>query len=283
MDYKKPTLERLNRRAASLRESWYAKRPFRYVIVDDFLPPEFAEAILAAYPRPEADDWDGTTYIHQRKKLTKRSGFTEPIQSFFDLTATPEFRDLIGDITGIPELIDDPDLVGGGLHQILSGGFLDVHVDYNLHPVTKLYRRLNLLLYMNKNWKPEFEGYLELWDLDAQRQLEHVAPIFNRAVMFETTELSYHGHPRPLNVPSGVTRQSLAIYYYTEEYEQGRLAPEHNTLYKQTTGVQGYLKTTRAASQAFVERIVQNGPSELIKDALRKGHRRLKGLPPENK
>ncbi len=88
--------------------------------------------------------------------------------------------DLVSDIVGIAGLLHDPALVGGGLHQILPGGFLDVHTDYNFHPQTKLHRRLNLLLYMNKDWKREYEGYLELWDMDAKKQIEDIAPAFNR-------------------------------------------------------------------------------------------------------
>lgn len=277
------TVDHLARRAPRLRNEWSQKRPFRYLVMDDFLPPDYAEAILASYPEPDPQTWDGTTYIHQRKKFTQTQGFPPSIASFFDMTASKEFRDLISTITGVEKLIDDPELVGGGLHQIMNGGFLDVHVDYNLHPRTKLYRRLNLLLYMNKEWRAEYRGYLELWDLDAGRQLENVAPVFNRAVIFETNEISYHGHPQPLQAPAPLTRKSLAIYYYTKEHDESVVAPEHNTLYRQTSGVSGYLKTTASATKAFEERIAGQGPIRLCKDLARRTYRYLQGLPPENK
>ena len=283
MDFDELTMKTLGERKEELERVWSSQKPFRYLIIDDFLPLDFAEEILAAYPQPGTDAWDKTTYIHQRNKLTQTSGFAEPIARFFALTAAPDFRALISEITGIPQLLDDPGLVGGGLHQILRGGFLDVHVDYNFHPKTKLHRRLNLLLYLNKDWRPEYEGYLELWDLDANHQLEKIAPLFNRAVIFETNEISYHGHPRPLNVPPHVTRKSLAIYYYTEEFDAAEVAPEHNTLYKQTTGLQGYLKTARSATEAAGERISGQGVTRLGKDLARRIKRRLRGLPPENK
>lgn len=283
MDFDELTLERLRERKAELQRGWSASKPFRYLVVDDFLPPTFAEEILAAYPQPGAGDWDNTTYIHQRNKLTQTSGFAEPIARFFALTATPDFRALVSEITGIPKLIDDPELVGGGLHQILCGGFLDVHVDYNFHPKTKLHRRLNLLLYLNKDWRPEFEGYLELWDLESNRQLEHIAPLFNRAVIFETSEVSYHGHPKPVNTPPHITRKSLAIYYYTEEHDAAAVAPEHNTLYKQTTGFQGYVKTLKSATKAAGERLGRQGITRLCKDLARRTYRHIQGLPPENK
>lgn len=277
------TLERLSGRLADLKVEWSGTKPFRYLVMDDFLPLEFAEEIFNAYPQPDPRTWDATTYIHQRKKFTQTKDFPGPIAAFFELTACEGFRNLISTITGVEKLIDDPDLVGGGLHQITHGGFLDVHVDYNLHPYTKLYRRLNLLLYMNKNWKPEYKGYFELWDLEADRQLEHVAPIFNRAVLFETNEISYHGHPRPLEAPENLTRKSLAIYYYTKDHDQSVVAPEHNTLYRQTTGISGYLKTTASAARAVEERIAGQGPIKLSKDLARRTYRYLQRLPPENK
>lgn len=282
MDFDALTLEALRLRAAALRRDWSSRRPFRYLIVDDFLPAAFAEAILAAYPNAGASEWDDTTYIHQRGKLTQCANFPAPISRFFALTASRGFRDLISEITGIRDLIDDCELVGGGLHQTLRGGFLDVHVDYNIHPRTKLYRRLNLLLYMNKDWRPEYAGHLELWDMRANRQLASVSPDFNRAVLFETTEHSYHGHPRPLNVPPHVARKSLAIYYYTEA-SGVEVAPEHNTIYRQTTGARGYVKTFAAAARALQERLGEQRAGAVCKDLARRTYRRLQGLPPENK
>lgn len=170
------------------------------------------------------------------------------------MTESDEFKNLISSICNIPQLISDPELVGGGLHQIMNGGYLDVHVDYNFHPQTKLHRRLNLLLYLNKDWKQEYEGYLELWDMDAKKQLDAIAPIFNRAVIFETNEISYHGHPRPLNMPPDVMRKSLAVYYYSKEREESEVAIEHNTIYRQTTGLKGYVKTSLSALVALDER-----------------------------
>lgn len=283
MDFNERVTAHLRRRADDFKRGWSSKTPFRYVIIDDFLPSDYAEEILASYPQPDVEGWDNTTYIHQKKKLTRRSGFPVPISRFFSLTASREFRQLISEISGIPNLIDDPELIGGGLHQILRGGFLDVHVDYNFHPRTKLHRRLNLLLYLNKDWKAEYEGCLELWDLQANRQLERIMPIFNRGVIFETNEVSYHGHPQPLNAPPHITRKSLAIYYYTKEREDTSAAPEHNTLYRQTTGVEGYAKTFFAATQALTQRVTGDGLAAVGENLIKRARRRIKGLPPENK
>jgi Rps23 Pro-64 3,4-dihydroxylase Tpa1-like proline 4-hydroxylase len=283
MNLTETVVQSLSERAESLNREWLSKEPFKYLVADDFLPVEFAEEILSAYPQPEVEGWDNTTYIHQRKKFTKTRDFPQPIAQFFTLVSEKAFVDVIGQITGIPKLLHDPELVGGGLHQIIRGGFLDVHVDYNYHPRTKLHRRLNLLLYLNKNWKREYEGCLELWDMESKRQLASIEPIFNRAVIFETNEISFHGHPRPLNSPQNVTRKSLAIYYYTAERAENELAPEHNTIYKQTTGASGYAKTTLAATAAAIERAGEKGFSHITKNIINKVKRKAAGLPPENK
>ena len=276
-------ITKLENRKDELRQKWFSGKPFHYFFVDEFLPRKLAEDLLACYPSSDQNSWTKTTYVHQSNKHHVQSGFPEPIKNFFDLMATPNFLKLISEITDIDDLIADPKLFGGGLHQILPGGFLDVHIDYNIHPETKLYRRLNLLVYLNKNWKREYEGYLELWDMENEKQLENIAPIFNRAVMFETNEISYHGHPVPLKCPPPMTRKSLAVYYYSKERDDQYLsAQEHNTIYKQTSGLQGYVKTFYLFCQTFTERLEQEGPGKLSRRLINKMHRLLKGLPPEN-
>ena len=266
-----------------MREQWLLKRHFPYFVIDSFLPAEFAEAIHQSYPPPDELGWDRTTYTHQRRKFTLTSGFPPPIKEFFDLTAHSDFRALISQATDVENVLDDPDLVGGGLHQILRGGFLDVHVDFNFHPRTKLHRRMNLLIYMNKEWRESYQGSLELWNMQTRQQIETVAPIFNRAVMFETNEVSYHGHPKPLDCPQNVTRKSLAIYYYTADRESSATATEHNTLYKQTTGASGYAKTAMSSATAIAERMRDEGIASVGATMAGKIARRLRKLPPENK
>ncbi len=277
-------LASLRPRVPEFHRQWVADKPFPYAVMNDFFPADFAEALWAAYPTPDDPAWANKTFAHQRHKLMMNQGFRGVIAEFFDLTASREFRALVTGITGIDELIDDPDLAGGGLHQIMRGGFLDVHVDFNLHPTKKLHRRLNLLYYLNKDWQPAYEGHLELWQFagDERRRLESVAPQFNRAVLFETNEASYHGHPAPLNTPDGVTRKSMAIYYYTEQRDAAQVAPEHNTIYKQTTGLSGYAKTLRSSTRAALERVAGDGVVALGTKLADKVYRRARGLPPRN-
>lgn len=268
-------------RLGEIQRDWDAAKPFHYVVIDDFLTAEFAEEILASYPTPRGGAWDDTPYIHQRKKLTLNKDFPAPIDDFFRMTESEEFRNLVSSICRIPDLLADADLTGGGLHQIMDGGYLDVHVDYNFHPRTKLHRRLNLLLYLNKDWKREYEGYLEFWDMEAKRRLESIAPVFNRAVIFETNEISYHGHPKKLHTPPDVTRKSLAVYYYTKEREE--IATEHNTIFKQTTGLSGYVKTSMSGLVALSERATSAAKKDLFTALSRRLYRKIKGLPRENK
>jgi Rps23 Pro-64 3,4-dihydroxylase Tpa1-like proline 4-hydroxylase len=121
------------------------------------------------------------------------------------------------ELTGIKNLMADELLMGGGLHRIKSGGKLSIHKDYTVHPLKKIYRRLNLLLYLNKDWKNEWEGNLELWDKNMKNAEVKVEPIFNRVVIFTIGDDSLHGHPVPLNAPSDINRDSIALYYFTEE------------------------------------------------------------------
>lgn len=119
------------------------------------------------------------------------------------------------DLTGEAMLVSDPYLVGGGQHQIGRGGFLGVHTDFNVNERTGLFRRLNLLLYLNEGWDPRWEGSLELWDRDMTGPVTTVSPMLNTCVVFTTDNSSFHGHPKRLACPPGVTRKSIALYYYT--------------------------------------------------------------------
>ncbi len=115
-------------------------------------------------------------------------------------------------------LIADPSLEGGGLHQSTTGGFLNIHSDYTVHPHNRKWeRRANILLYLNDDWKPEYGGDLELWSADMKECVEKVSPVANRVLIFTTDATSYHGHPEPMRCPEGVARRSLALYYFSVE------------------------------------------------------------------
>lgn len=255
-------MDSLRARQAAIRQDYQSKKPFRYVMFEGFFKPEQAEQIYQSYPDIEFGEWNGTTYIDQKNKFAKTS--FEPGSLFdraFAELNSPEFLKWLESVTGIEELEGDPQLFGGGLHQSIHGAFLNVHVDYNYHPETKHHRRCNVLVYMNKDWKDEYEGHLELWDLSDGKmdQLGKFAPLFNRCVIFETNEISFHGHPKKLNTPQGMTRKSIATYYYTATRPGEEVAADHNTVYVNTEGASGQVKRFQSGVKAFLERINLGG------------------------
>ena len=118
------------------------------------------------------------------------------------------------------------------MHQIVRGGKLAIHADFNTHRRYGLDRRLNLLLYLNKNWREEYGGHLELWDRNMSGCQAKVLPVFNRVMIFSTTDYTYHGHPDPLNCPDGMTRKSLALYYFTNGRPNSEISTEHSTVFR---------------------------------------------------
>lgn len=250
--------ESLKIRSSEIRNDYQSKKPFRYAMFENFFKEDAAKKIYESYPEITDGTWDGTTYIDQKKKFQKTK--FEPGSIFnkvFEELNCKEFLKWLENISKIEELEADTELFGGGLHQSINGAFLNVHVDYNFHPTTKYHRRLNVLVYMNKDWKDEYGGHLELWDLsnDKKTLLGKFAPEFNRCVIFETNEISFHGHPKPLKTPESVNRKSIATYYYTKTRPDNEIGPEHNTIYVNTEGMGGQLKRFNSGVKALLERI----------------------------
>ena len=145
------------------------------------------------------------------------SNFSREVWEIVAQLMRPAMLERLGHITGIYGLVPDPYFQGAGFHVIAPGGFLKIHADYSYHVPLKLYRRVNLLIYLNQDWHPEWGGDLELWARDMSKCVVRVSPTFNTAVVFNTDETSYHGHPEPLKCPVGECRKSLALYYYAAE------------------------------------------------------------------
>lgn len=216
-------------------EAYRSADPFPHVVVDDLLDPELLVDVVAEFEAMDRTPW------HHTERATERKYSTEDFQHFgpttrsvlSQLNAAP-FMAFLEKLTGIAGLIPDPHLRGGGLHEIRRGGALGVHADFNFYKRLNLYRRLNLLIYLNTNWSEEWGGHLELWDRTGKRCVQRVAPIFNRAVIFDTSNFSYHGHPQPLGCPDDRSRKSLALYYYTVEAPAEEDRTPHTTLFIKT-------------------------------------------------
>jgi hypothetical protein len=226
--------ERLAALAAADRDRYRTASPFPHVVIDDFLPEPVLDQILAEFPRPEGAEWWRFDSNRERKLASADETIMGPsTRSLLAQLNGAGFIDFLQDLTGISGLVPDPHLFGGGLHQIEPGGFLEVHADFNLHPVTRLERRLNVLMYLNRHWEESWAGALELWAVDMSKCEVRVQPVFNRCVIFTTTATSFHGHPAPLASPAGITRKSLALYYYSVP-STGQVEPARNTVFPRT-------------------------------------------------
>jgi Rps23 Pro-64 3,4-dihydroxylase Tpa1-like proline 4-hydroxylase len=256
-------IKSLRDRLREIKKDYQSKKPFRYVMFENFFPSDIAELIYSNYPAIENGKWDGTTFLDQKNKFQKTQFDKGSVmEKLFKELNSKEFLSWLQEVTEVgDELLGDDELFGGGLHQSINSAFLNVHVDYNIHPATKFHRRLNVLVYMNKDWKEEYEGFLELWDLSDDKKvlLGKYAPNFNRCIIFETNEISFHGHPKPLKTPEGVNRKSIATYYYTKTRPEHEIATDHNTIYVNTEGVTGQVKRFSSGVKAFLERINKKG------------------------
>lgn len=194
-----------------------AAQPFPHIHIREFLDPEIALALANEFPAHDSSAWTQYRHYNENKSgLTKRSLFPPLLGQLVGDLNSPPFLAWLSDLTGIPDLLADPTLEGGGLHQSARGGFLNVHADFTMHHHQPNWRRrINLILYLNPGWRPEWGGATELWDESVQRCVASVLPLLNHALIFSTTDTSYHGFPEKLACPGGVSRKSLALYYYT--------------------------------------------------------------------
>lgn len=259
--------EALLSRADENRERFIAAEPFPHVVLDDFFPEWVLDRVLDEFPDPGQIPWK------EFKQATSKKLATEGDTFFGDVTRhllaqlnSAAFLQFLERLTGIEGLVADPYFYGGGLHQIEPGGFLKVHADFNLHEKLRLDRRLNVLVYLNRDWEPSFGGALELWDRQMTHAVARILPVFNRCVVFATTDFSYHGHPEPLACPPERTRRSLALYYYTNGRPEEERTATHGTLYQDRPG-----ETTQRARKT-IERLA---PPALV-DAARELRRRTR-------
>ena len=214
-------LDRLEQDVASLRATYASARPYPHIVIDNFLQPEVAKAAMEEFPPLDPDQWNNYLHVNERKfSNTEPDTWGPTLQGVLDELHSPRFVRFVSDLIGIDALVADPSLEGGGLHQSTTGGFLNIHADYTVHPHNRKWqRRANLLLYLNEDWKPEYGGELELWNADMTECVETVLPLLNRVLIFTTDVTSFHGHPEPMRCPHGVARRSLALYYFSIEVD----------------------------------------------------------------
>jgi Rps23 Pro-64 3,4-dihydroxylase Tpa1-like proline 4-hydroxylase len=194
--------------------------PFPHAVLDHFLDEELLNQYLEEFQSlNQSNGWIDYLHFNQDKRgLNKVELLPFALRKTIEALSTPAFLSFLSQVTGIENLITDDSYEGGGIHQSARGGFLNIHSDFTVHPHHRHWRRrLNVIVYLNKDWQPEWGGDLELWDKEMKACRQKIAPIFNRCVIFNTDEDSFHGHPDPLNCPPDRFRRSIALYYYTIE------------------------------------------------------------------
>lgn len=208
--------EAAREKARALALAYRGAHPFPHCVIEDFLPSEITERLLKEFPEVRERELKRSQELFKGHclpdKLPGSAAFARSL--FYTFNSLP-FLGFLEELTGIEGLIPDPYFLGGGFHETLRGGRLGIHADFNIHQKLRLRRRINVLVYLNHDWKNEFGGDLELWTTDMKAKAKAVAPLFNRCVIFDTDATSWHGHPDPMNCPEDRTRKSLALYYYT--------------------------------------------------------------------
>jgi Rps23 Pro-64 3,4-dihydroxylase Tpa1-like proline 4-hydroxylase len=219
----------------ALQTTIRSAKPIPFFCLDNFLREDFASEAADAFPPFGEALKLGRTFsaVNERGKvqITDASKFAPPLARLNQVLADPGFLQRLSKAFELPPLLADEELIGGGLHETGPRGHLDVHVDFNYLEERKLHRRLNILLYLNKDWKPEWGGEVELWDSEVKIRHHAFLPIFNRCLVFVTNEVSYHG-TAAVRCPGGVTRKSFAAYYYTREAPPGWDGKLHDTVFK---------------------------------------------------
>jgi len=229
----------------ALKESQNYKfgRPFPNIALNNFFNNAFLNKILDEFPDlsklKDSQNYNAKNEIKFSNKNYEK--FPPTIKSLIDFLNSNIFLNFIQDLTSIKEkLISDPLLEGGGLHEIKSGGVLKIHTDFNRHPSRNLDRRVNVLIYLNKNWKESYGGYLEFWNKNMSKCEKKIAPSFNTIAIFSTTDFSNHGHPDPLSCPNDVSRKSIALYYFSSGRPKDEILKAHiknRTYFKGRIGV----------------------------------------------
>ena len=232
-------------------EKKYKKaKPFPNIKFENFLKKDIAENLNQLFP----DYYKGKWFTYKNFNTTKNSNLKKSIQdernfplffrSIFREFNSRQFLLFLETLTGIENLIPDPYFLGGGIHSSKKGGFLNIHTDFNWHHKLQLHRRVNVLIYLSKNWKKEFGGYLELWNKNRNKKIVEFKPDFNSCVIFNTSAVSYHGHPNPVKGNDNTFRKVLNLYYYTSQRKK-------NEIYNPTFTNYGKLKKQKIDIKKF--------------------------------
>ena len=239
MKYLNFSTKELMHKASVFKNDYINANPFPHIVLDNFFNEESLDSLIENFPK-NSDEYNAEFNNKIEKKLTLNNPnqFYDENNNFINFLNSFIFTNFLQVITNINEtLVPDPYLVGGGLHELKDGGFLNIHADFNIHPKMKLDRRLNVLIYLNKNWSNVNGGQLELWNKEMTKCHQSIIPKYNRMVIFSTTTYSYHGNPNKVKCSEYKSRKSMALYYYSngrpsKEIELGN----HSTIFRKRPG-----------------------------------------------
>jgi len=234
----------LNLIAQNEKNNYSQALPFPNIVFNNFFKNDFLDTILKEFPDLSKLDESQNYEAKNEIKLSNKNynKFPPTIKSFIDFLNSNTFLNFLQILTSIKEkLVSDPHLEGGGLHEIKRGGVLKIHTDFNRHPFLDLDRRINVLIYLNKEWKDSYGGHLEFWNKNMSQSEKKICPSFNTMAIFSTTDFSNHGHPELLNCPKEMSRKSIALYYFSTGRPKNEISVKHTknkTYFKSRFGIE---------------------------------------------
>ena len=246
----------------ALREktNYSTAEPFPNIILNNFFNNDFLNIILNEFPNlsklHESQSYNAKNEIKLSNKNYDK--FPSTIKLFIDFLNSNIFLNFLQNLTSINEkLVSDPHLEGGGLHEIKSGGVLKIHTDFNRHPFLDLDRRINVLIYLNKNWQESYGGHLEFWNKNMSKCEKKISPSFNTMAIFSTTDFSNHGHPDPLNCPKEMSRKSIALYYFSSGRPKEEILETHmknRTYFKNRSNIKNDADEKKESFKNFIRK-----------------------------
>ena len=239
MKYLKFDIKNLDNESKKLKNDYLDGEPFPHIVLDNFFQEEILDSLIDNFPKNLNEyNLKFDNFAEKKLALNKPEQLSSLNNDFINFLNSYIFIDFLQKITSIKEtLVADPYLIGGGLHELRNEGFLNIHADFNIHPKFKLDRRLNILIYLNKEWKEDNGGQLELWDKDMTKCHKSIVPIYNRMVIFSTTSFSNHGNPNKVKCQLNESRKSLALYYYSNgRPENEKVSDDHATIFRKRPG-----------------------------------------------
>lgn len=250
-----------------LRESFLNAKPFEHIIIPNFLNEEYANLIHNYFPEDiESKKWHKyNNPIEVKYAYDDIKTLPKCVKDIFYLYSTDEIIDIFCKLSGISDLEYDPYLHGAGLHAHPRGGLLHMHLDYEKHPYLNKQRRVNIILYMNKDWNDEWNGSTELWDKDMKNCVIKSPVRFNTAIIFKTNETSWHGLPEPITCPHGIYRKTIAYYFLTPLKNE----PDKNKIGNDGTGYRTkatFIKRPFDPYSEKINKLYKIRPYRLIED-----------------